>query len=153
MKKTVELKKLFKPEKNSVITLAENRAVIYFKRNGKTCEVAKIDTPEFPGETRCDYALLLINRLKNSGKGPSESFIFVELKGKKYQHAIEQLKETILYFKQNLDSFHCHSSHYVLSNTHNVPKASTRDQKAKVHFIKLHLPVPVCHKTKEIVNL
>jgi len=48
---------------------------------------------------------------------------------------------------------YCHSSHYVLSNTHNVPKTSTRDQKAKVHFIKLHLPVPVCHKTKEIVNL
>lgn len=96
---------------------------------------------------KCDWSLLL------DKEGNAPQYAFFELKGSDYCHALQQLENTIDWFKANIgNSFRLHSSHVVISGR-SIPNVKLYKQRAKGHFINKYSRVPQEHKSGKTITL
>lgn len=106
-----------------------NRAVV--NADGRHCRKIRIDGALHEVQpNKCDWCLWDYN---------NNVFLFLELKGTDWSHAVVQLDCTVTWFKKHIDPFIIYKETYiVMKNNCSIPSTDTKFQIAQKKFMASH---------------
>ena len=110
---------------------------IRFNVNSRRCRKLQIDGAlEEVSPYKCDWCLWDYDK---------NEYLFVELKGDDFSHAVEQLECTIQWFVDNIYPFSIHKKTYIVMNKHSsIPSFGTIKQVSERIFVKQFKTILKC---------
>lgn len=98
---------------------------------------------------KCDWAVQLLKKQSERGKTTGSKFILIELKGKRFFDALEQLTNTILWMQGNIPGCQFRVCYIVMTRT--IPQIKTRIANEKIRFHQQHnFPLETCNSGKSL---